>query len=285
MMKQLAKDAPGSSPDGRKAFHTHQYMHGQMRGHHAAVLAEFETLSRRAVEELPNALDIAYGDHPRQRLDAFFATGDCAGTILYFHAGYWQSRDKSGFRFLARDFVASGFNFVLANYPLCPDVTMGGLIEAVGASVPKTFEIPGLRHPRGRGLVLAGHSAGGHVAVELALQNRTAPAGGKAVEGIIAVSGIYDLAPLLDTPLNDRLRLDEAEAAAHSPLARARDVGAAALFLVGGDETEEFHRQSAAMARAWQDAGNPGTCRAIPATDHFTVLPHIREAARQMLEN
>ena len=57
------------------------------------------------------------------------------GVMLYLHAGYWQSRDKSLFRFLAPAFQARGFHVALANYPLCPDVTLDELVKAVAPSV------------------------------------------------------------------------------------------------------------------------------------------------------
>jgi arylformamidase len=91
------------------------------------------------------------------------------------------------------------------------------------------------------------------------------------VEAVIAISGIYELAPLLATSLNEKLRLDAAEAHAMSPLHRVAGALPPALFMVGGRETPEFRAQSEAMHRAWQRAGR-STYREIEGADHFSVL-------------
>ena len=254
-------------------FYTFEYMHGQQRETHIGLLADFESRSAAAVEKLPNALNVSYGAEPRQLLDIFFAEGPCRGTILYLHPGYWQSRDKSSFRFLAGPFVARGYNFVLANYPLCPEVALDVLVERVSEAVPFVLTYLRGRHPSNRGLIAIGHSAGGHLATELAL--RTWPSTvcqGHPIQRVIAISGIYELVPLIATPLNIKLQLTETEAKRNSPLLRVGTVGIPAIFLVGGGETSEFKRQSLEMATMWGERGNPAYYVEMDDSDHFSVL-------------
>jgi arylformamidase len=106
-----------------------------LNGSQPPLLAAFEAEGTAAVATLRPALDVSYGPHPRQRFD-FFTAGTPAGTIAYFHAGYWQSRDKAQFRFLAPFVTGEGFNLAVVNYPLCPDVTVADLTEAVRDAVP-----------------------------------------------------------------------------------------------------------------------------------------------------
>jgi arylformamidase len=160
--------------------------------------------------------------------------------------------------------MAAGIDVALVNYPLCPDVSLRGLVTSARASIP---EILHAVRDIGRGgdrLVAAGHSAGGHIAVELALA-------GAPVSAVIAISGIYELAPLLGTRLNDKLRLDMAEARAMSPLHRVSGALPPALFIVGGLETPEFRAQSEAMHLAWRAAG-ASAYRQVEGADHFSVL-------------
>ena len=97
--------------------------------------------------------------------------------------------------------------------------------------------------------------------------------GGRSpVSGVAALSGVYDLEPLIDTPLNDKLRLDQATARALSPVHRARSFMPPALFAVGGTETPAFMAQNAAMHAAWIEAGNQSVCLVVDGADHFSLL-------------
>lgn len=257
-----------------------QYVTGQARPGFAALFTQFEAQSADAIRAPDCRLDLRYGPAQRQVFDFFAAQGRPRGTLAYFHAGYWQSRDKALFRFIAPAFAGLGLNVALVNYPLCPSVSLGGLIEAVGASPAAIAAAAMDTGQPALPLILSGHSAGGHIAVELAL----AQAGGAgnpsfAVAGVIALSGIYDLVPLVQTTLNRNLMLDAAGAARHSPLSRVRQGCAAALFGVGAEETPAFLEQSRHMCEAWQGAGNRASLAVAPGSDHFSLLQQF--VARQ----
>lgn len=243
----------------------YQYVQGQARPGFPALLADYEARSRNAVAAGDCRLDLRYGPHARQTFDFFQARGKPRGTLAYFHAGYWQSRDKSGFRFIAPAYAQAGLHVALVNYPLCPEVSVAALVEAAKACVPAIRAQAG-----GDGaLVLAGHSAGAHIAVELAL----APQDGAApIAGVAALSGIYDLAPLVATTLNDKLQLDPASARACSPLHRVRARAAPALVVVGGAETAAFLAQSREFHAAWSGAGNRSALHIEAGADHFGLL-------------
>jgi arylformamidase len=243
---------------------TQAYLTGQLRPSQTRLLEAFAAESEAAVADHAPQLDIGYGAHERERFDLFVAPTPWRGTLAYFHAGYWQGRNKAQFRFLAAPFMAAGIDVALVNYPLCPEVRLSRIVESAAASIPRILDAVGALGRGGSGLIAAGHSAGGHIAAELAL-------GGAAVEAVIAISGIYELAPLLATSLNDRLRLDAEEARAMSPLHRVGGALPPALFMVGGRETPEFRAQSEAMHLAWQAFGH-SAYREIDDADHFSVL-------------
>jgi arylformamidase len=257
--------------------HQFQYVEGQGRPGFVALLAQFQADSDATAAQAGGELDLPYGPHPRQRFDFFPAQGEAQGVMLYLHAGYWQSRDKSLFRFLAPAFQARGFHVALANYPLCPEVTLDELVQAVTPSVAAVAT-----HARQRGgadlpLVVAGHSAGAHLASVLGLSHGTLPRNAPAkVDGVWAISGIYDLAPLVDTTLNQKLRLDPDAAQRLSPLLMPGEAPVPAVWLVGGAETPAFLAQNHHMHQGWQgqggSAGAWSACVDMPGADHFTVL-------------
>lgn len=123
-------------------------------------------------------------------------------------------------------------------------------------------------------LILAGHSAGAQLAIDLALDP---PAGAAPITGILAISGVFDLEPLLDTSVNAKLGLDAASARAASPLHRLRPGAPPALFAVGAEETRAFQHQTARMARAWAAAGNVGSQLTVPEADHFSILQALSD--------
>ena len=71
-----------------------EYIDGQLRPAQDALFNQIAANNDRAVADAKPDLDIAYGRHPRQRLDLFRTERKRRGAVAYFHAGYWQSRDK-----------------------------------------------------------------------------------------------------------------------------------------------------------------------------------------------
>jgi len=246
---------------------THGYLTGQLHPSQAGLLAAFAAEGQEAVAAYAPLLDVAYGGHEREVFDLFLSPKPWRGTVAYFHAGYWQGRDKAQFRFLAVPFMAAGIDVALVNYPLCPDVSLRQLVGSAQRSIPAILQTVRGKGRGGDNFIAAGHSAGGHIAVELALA-------GAPVSAVVAISGVYELAPLLGTSLNDKLRLDAAEARAMSPLHRVAGALPPALFIVGGLETPEFRAQSEAMHLAWR-AGGASAYRQVEGADHFSVLRHF----------
>lgn len=258
-----------------------EYVEGQGRPTYPALLETFAQRGAQMAHSAGAQLDLPYGPHERQRLDLFPSpAAQPQGVLLYLHAGYWQSRDKSLFRWLAGFLNARGLHVVFANYPLCPEVSLRELVDAVAPAVAATH---GLRPEwAALPLVLAGHSAGGHLACELGLRYgaRTERLG--RVEGVWAMSGIYELPALCSTTLNHKLQLDEAQALAMSPVTRALPLDLPATWVVGAEETPEFLRQNRQMHQAWLAQGNWSRCVEVAGADHFSLLPDWEALAHGM---
>ncbi|MDB5895052.1 MAG: hypothetical protein JWQ88_2583 [Rhodoferax sp.] len=247
-----------------------QYVEGQGRPGFATLLPGFEQASAAAARQ--GVCDLRYGEAARETFD-FFAAEKARATLIFFHAGYWQSRDKSTFRFIAPAFMPYGVNVALVNYPLCPHVSLGALVNAARRAVGAVRARADAAAGRVLPCMAAGHSAGGHIAVELAFTRWAAHhPPGRPVDAVLALSGIYDLAPLLGTTLNANLGLDDAGAMRHSPLWRVPPMAPPALFAVGADETPAFLAQSHAMHQAWREAGHAASLLTVGGADHFTLL-------------
>ncbi|RMF39250.1 MAG: alpha/beta hydrolase, partial [Alphaproteobacteria bacterium] len=72
-------------------------------------------------ERVPGRLDIAYGAHPRERLDLFEPEGPPRGLAVFIHGGYWLRFDKSSWSDLAEGALALGWAVALPSYVLAPE--------------------------------------------------------------------------------------------------------------------------------------------------------------------
>lgn len=254
------------------------YLGRQARPHWPDTVARLQAASAEVLTRPDVERDVAYGPHERQRFDFVPATGPARAVLIYLHPGYWQARDKATFACLAPTFAALGCDVVTANYPLCPSVTLSDLTEAVRALVPVVAAACEARHGRRLPIVAAGHSAGGHLAVELAMTDWSARGlSGRPVTGVIALSGVFDLVPLVVTSLNVALGLDAETALAASPVRRVGRIGSAAVFAVGGGETDAFVAQTWTMHDAWRTAGHVSRMEIVGDDDHFSLLDTLMD--------
>lgn len=221
-------------------------------------------------------LDLVYGPDPRERIDLFLPEGSRPAPLhVFIHGGYWQSMERSDFSALAAAPNAAGLAVAVLGYPLCPAVSLERIVAAARAAVAWLVhaEFPAIRATP---MHVAGHSAGGHLAAVLASTDwRRAgmrlPA--RPLGGIAPVSGVFDLEPLVYTPINDALGLDRSRARRLSPAGSAPQPGCRLDAYVGGDESAEFKRQSQALVDAWGNrSGCPAVCHRVPGRNHFTVL-------------
>jgi arylformamidase len=225
----------------------------------AAIVAQWGRDAARFREQTGGALDLRYGDGPRQLMDVFGPSD--APVAMFLHGGYWQAMDRIYFSHLADGLLAHGVAVAMPSYDLCPDVTLARIVA-------EAREAAAFLHRRtSRPILAMGHSAGGHLAACLLATDWTAhglPA--NLVPAALSLSGLFDLMPLLDVKEGAALRLNAAEAARLSPARWPRPAGRIHA-IVGMEEGPEYLRQSQAIATAWG-----GSCEAIAGANHFSIL-------------
>ena len=214
-----------------------------------------------------------------ERLDIFTPDAPGAPVLVYIHGGYWRAldkRDQSLRRAALRRRRGDGRAAELRALP-------GGRHQAHRAAAGAIAGL-GWRHAREHGgdpqrIVVAGHSAGGHLAAMMLACNWPAVAPdlpADLVRAALAVSGVFELEPLRHAPfLASDLNLDAASARKLSPalMPAPRD---RLVAVVGADESEEFLRQNAAIAAAWGSRAVP-VCEEVPGRHHMNVLHELAE--------
>lgn len=223
---------------------------------------------------------IAYELGERTQYDLFLPAGGMPATgpiALFLHGGYWQALDRSFFSHMARGPNAHGLPVAVANYSLCPQVRVTDIVEEVRRLAGHLWER--YRKP----VVAYGHSAGGQLTAALlatdwgsrGLPPRLVPAG-------LAISGIFDLQPLIDTSVNTNLRLDRKDAIEVSPVALAAPMGTRLIAAVGGGESSEYIRQSRVIADAWGRGGVATELDIRGQDNHFTVIAPLADPASDL---
>jgi len=233
-----------------------------------AIIASWASDSAAYRETKPPRV-ISYGGGDRHKFD-FFQAGD-GPAVMYIHGGYWQALDKGFHSIHARGLNELGVSVAVPSYDLCPHVRIGDIVEQMRAAAAT------LAREINAEIIVSGHSAGGHLAACLLATEAH-------VRAAYSISGLFELAPLIPTSLNEKLQLDAAEAEALSPLFWPAPEGKILDAVVGGVESGEFLRQSDAIVCAWGEAGVETRYEEIEDANHFTVIAPLTDPNSAMCE-
>lgn len=264
--------APRRAPHGEWAYMT-QEERDQAYNNTAAVPRAAEIQAARSAASAlfraarPALIDVAYAAGERTRFDLFPAAEPTSPCLMFIHGGYWQRGGKDTVSVLAEGVRPLGWSVAFPGYDLTPNVTLTALVAQLHAALDWLSERGpdfGIAGP----IVVAGHSAGGHLAA-LSL-------GHPSVVAALSISGVFELGPLRDIGLNDALRLTDLEVATLSPLRlpvvnkpMGIAYGTAELPALIEDSRQLHARRSAAHA--------PGPLIPVVGADHFGILDELQK--------
>ena len=224
---------------------------------------------------------IAYGPGPRHVIDVFAGDDRDNGKgplVVFIHGGYWQALDGSWFSHMARGLNAHGIDVAVPTYDLCPQVSIADIIMQMREAVRELAKLSDR-------LVISGHSAGGHLAACMLATDWKAYDASlppELVRAAYAISGLFELEPLIPTSINKALRLDRATARAVSPLFWPPPSHGSLDAVVGEAESAEYHRQSRSIVDAWGQAGVATQYGVVAAANHFTAIAPLADPASSM---
>ena len=215
----------------------------------------------------PQHLNLPYGPRERNTWDLFPAADPEAPCLVFVHGGYWQRNSKDQFANLIAGPFAHGWAAALPGYTLAPDASLTTIVAEIRAALDWLAE-HGPAHGIAGPIVLSGWSAGGHLTA-MCLDHPSVVAG-------MAISGIFELGPVRDTYLNERLRLTDEEIAALSPL-RLPVVHKPLAITYGTAELPPLVSDSRDLHAKRAMAHMPGVLIPVPGADHFTIVHELRD--------
>jgi len=214
------------------------------------------------------ALDIPFGKRERTRIDLYPARDTAAPCLVFIHGGYWQRNSRDVFAMLVEGVAAHGWSVAIPGHSLAPEASLTEIVGEISLALD-WLAGNGASHGMAGPVVLSGWSAGAHLAT-MALDHPVVAAG-------LGISGVYDLAPIRDTALNQALKLTDDEIARLSPL-RLPIVQKHLTIAYGSAELPALQWDSMNFHQARAASGAPGELVAIDGADHFTILEQLRRA-------
>jgi acetyl esterase/lipase len=223
--------------------------------------------------------DQAYGPHERQRLGVYHPRGTPPApgwpVLVAFHGGMWQfgDRDEWQMHLLARRLAARGLVVVLANYRLYPEVSFPGFVEDGALAVAWASRNAARFGGNGQMVFAAGHSAGAHIAVMLAMDERFLRQHACRLAGAIGVAGPYGTwfqsNPLVSGAFPAETRQ------ASSPIAIAHGDAPPLLLLGAGLDLIVPPSDTTELARVVRDAGGEAESVIYPLASHTSIMLSI----------
>uniref|UniRef100_A0A8C6ZC68 Arylformamidase n=1 Tax=Nothoprocta perdicaria TaxID=30464 RepID=A0A8C6ZC68_NOTPE len=216
----------------------------------------------------------------REQLDLYLPREPRAGrcpfpVLVYIHGGYWQclSKDVSGFA--APALVSRGIALAAVGYSIAPQGRRWPRrlrhMDEMVAQVRRSLVFLVRRFSGISGLYLCGHSAGAHLAAMVLATDWAEYEVTPDIKGTMLVSGIYDLEPLLNTYVNEELKMSQEVARRNSPVLCVSGAVPAAcevLLAVAQHDSPEFRRQSREYCQvSGHGVPGAGTGPAAPAQD------------------
>jgi arylformamidase len=215
----------------------------------------------------PNNLDLAYGTAERTAFDLYPAGNPHAPCLVFIHGGYWQRNSRELFACIAEGPAAVGWSVAIPGHTLAPQANMGSIVAEIGQALDWLAD-RGPDHGIAGPLIVAGWSAGAQLAA-LHLGHPRILAG-------LAISGIYELAPLRDTNLNQALNLSDADIEEFSPL-RREVVRKPLVVSVGSAELPTLVHDARSFYGQRSRHGGPGRLLSVAGADHFSILQELQK--------
>ena len=218
--------------------------------------------------------NVKYGPETRSTMDVFIPEGKGPFPVhIFIHGGYWQELSKDESSFAAPNFLDHGIIFIALDYTLAPEANMSKIIDQTRRGVISILKNALNYNGDPNNVTISGSSAGGHLVAEV-LSMKWEKYGYKncPLKGALAISGIFDLEPLIKTYINKPLKLTLKDTQVLSPINHIPKECCPVVLTYGENETSEFKRQTHEYMDAFLRAGLGCRYLDMPSVNHFNIV-------------
>ena len=252
---------------------------------HLAIFTDWRDWSAAYRKERSDAqYDLAYGTSASETLDYFPPTGSqnrAAPIVLVIHGGYWQAMDKSDNSFAARALCDAGCAVAVVNHTLCPAISLEGIVDEIRRASLWLWQQATPLDFSPTEMFVIGHSAGGHLAAMMLCtkwQDVAPQMPASLFKAGVLISGLFDLLPLVNTTINNRVGLTEQSAKEVSPIHHTpQSNNTPVITAVGGSESCGFHEQAKRLQENWAQYGIDVDYLNVPNCHHFQVYEQLAD--------
>jgi len=243
-------------------------------GNYEPFLTAYKERSDAARESISNIIECRYGPNATNTIDLFVpdnaSTDRRCPLIVFIHGGYWQELSKRESIFSAPGFLTQGMAFAAVDYTLAPSASIPEIVEECRNAIRWLHNAADDFPYDPKLIFVTGSSAGAHLA---AMTARPDPQSGKVLPaGLVLVSGIFELEPVIGTSINIQLTLNSQVARECSPLCLDA-VGYPPTLLTWGEvEPDDFKTQSRAFATKLRESDVPVRALEVSTRNHFDVV-------------
>lgn len=269
--------------DAARAYYDRQYNARASVQDPLAFITRYTQESQAALA-LPNVVrNQRYSPKSTDLLDIYLPSAQAeqalaAPVFIFIHGGYWRALGKDDSAFMAPALTQAGAVVVVPDYDLAPAVTLDHIVDQMRQAYAWVVRNIAIYGGDADNICVCGSSAGGQLVGMLLTkgwqEDYDLPANATPASAF-ALSGLFDLQPLLHTHINAWMQLDDAAAMRNSPrflLPDSTTHGQCQLRVACGEfESREFHRQSREYLAAWTARCLPGAWVQAPATNHFDL--------------
>lgn len=222
------------------------------------------------------ARDLAYGDDPRQTLDVYGPRERGAGpapVVVFFYGGGWEDGRKADYGWAAQALASRGFVVFLPDYRLVPQVHFPAFVEDAAQATARAADLaPDLGGDPDR-LAVAGHSAGAHLAMMIALDRRYMAAVERPdlIRAAAGLAGPYEFLPFnVPSAINAFGRAPDPTLT--QPITFVRKDAPPIWLGHGRDDVVVHDEDSILLDQALRQAGASSELKLYPGLNHADLI-------------
>lgn len=226
-----------------------------------------------------------YGTHALNKLDIYQPNEKAKATVIFFYGGCWgacTTFTRENYRFVAQALTSRGYAVVIPDYRRYPEVLFPQIMEDSAAAVAWVGNNIARFGGRTDQIFLMGHSAGGHLAAMLTVNERYLGMGlHQSIRGFIGLAAPYDF--IFDKPYLPKVfaDLDYPES---QPSHFIDGNEPPLLLLYGNEDKAVYMRNIVNMTKIVQQKGGKVEPHIYNGVDHAAILAALSIPYRSRFE-